>query len=218
MCSVAQSCPTLCDPIDCSPLGSYVHGIFQAMILEWVAISFSGESSQHREQTCISLHLLHWQAGSLPLMSPGKPIAGSFVKTKSNMIHKVLPDTHTANTHTYIAIVKLTKNGPMPRWKLFHCSSLFILSWSMTSSAVSHFSFVEKVYWHLFSFHWYSWIELLTLYLPSIRSISTPWIFLIYPISGKIHFPLICWFPPCMTSFPILYRPRYTLVQIFFYK
>ena len=38
---VAQSCPTLCDPMDCSPPGSSVHGILQARILEWVAISFS---------------------------------------------------------------------------------------------------------------------------------------------------------------------------------
>ena len=38
---VAQSCPTLCDPIDCSLLGSSVHGIFQAIVLEWIAISFS---------------------------------------------------------------------------------------------------------------------------------------------------------------------------------
>ena len=36
-----QSYPTLCDPMDSSPLGSSVHGIFQARILEWVAISFS---------------------------------------------------------------------------------------------------------------------------------------------------------------------------------
>ena len=42
---VAQSCPTLCDPMDCSPPGSSVHGILQARILEWVAISFSRESS-----------------------------------------------------------------------------------------------------------------------------------------------------------------------------
>ena len=38
---VAQSCPTLCDPTDCSPPGSSVHEIFQARVLEWVAISFS---------------------------------------------------------------------------------------------------------------------------------------------------------------------------------
>ena len=36
-----QSCPTLCDPIDCSPPGSSVHGIFQARTLEWVAFAFS---------------------------------------------------------------------------------------------------------------------------------------------------------------------------------
>ena len=40
---VAQSCPTLCDPMDCSLPGSSVHGIFQAVVLEWIAISFSRE-------------------------------------------------------------------------------------------------------------------------------------------------------------------------------
>ena len=40
---VTQSCPTLCDPMDCSLPGSSVRGIFQAKILEWVAISFSGD-------------------------------------------------------------------------------------------------------------------------------------------------------------------------------
>ena len=45
---VAQLCPTLCDPVDCSPLGSSVHGILPARILEWVAISFSRASSQPR--------------------------------------------------------------------------------------------------------------------------------------------------------------------------
>ena len=51
---VAQSCPTLCDPVDCSPPGSSVHGILQARILEWVAISFSKGSSRHRNQTQVS--------------------------------------------------------------------------------------------------------------------------------------------------------------------
>ena len=44
--SVTQSCLTLCDPMDCSPLGSSVRGISQARILEWVAISSSRGSSQ----------------------------------------------------------------------------------------------------------------------------------------------------------------------------
>ena len=38
---IAQSCPTLCNPMDCSPPGSSVHGIFQARVLEWGAIAFS---------------------------------------------------------------------------------------------------------------------------------------------------------------------------------
>ena len=44
-CSVTQSRPTPCDPVDCSPPGSTVHGIFQARILEWVAISFSRDEA-----------------------------------------------------------------------------------------------------------------------------------------------------------------------------
>ena len=48
---VTQSCPTLCDPMDCSLPGSSVLGIFQAIVLEWIAISFSRGSSQPRDRT-----------------------------------------------------------------------------------------------------------------------------------------------------------------------
>ena len=51
---VTQSCLTLCDPMDCSPLGSFVHGIPQARILEWVAIPFSRGSSLSRDQIWVS--------------------------------------------------------------------------------------------------------------------------------------------------------------------
>ena len=51
---VAQSCPTLCDPMDCSLPGSSVHGIFQARILEKVAIYFSRGSSWPRDWTQVS--------------------------------------------------------------------------------------------------------------------------------------------------------------------
>ena len=51
---VAQSCLTLCDPVDCSPPGLSIHGILQARILEWVTISFSRGSSQPRDQTRVS--------------------------------------------------------------------------------------------------------------------------------------------------------------------
>ena len=52
---VTQSCPTLCDPMDCSLPGFSIHGIFQARVLEWVAISFFRGSSQPRDQTWVSL-------------------------------------------------------------------------------------------------------------------------------------------------------------------
>ena len=51
---VAQSCPTLSDPMDCSPPGSSVHGIFQAGVLEWGAIAFFllGLSNSERSKFC----------------------------------------------------------------------------------------------------------------------------------------------------------------------
>ena len=51
---ITQSCPTLCNPMDCGLPGSLVHGIFQARVLEWVAISFSRGSSLPSDRTRIS--------------------------------------------------------------------------------------------------------------------------------------------------------------------
>ena len=72
VCSVTQSCLTFCDPMDCSPPGSSVHGIFLARILEQVTISYFRGSSQHRNQThvccisCLSRRILYhcttWEA------------------------------------------------------------------------------------------------------------------------------------------------------------
>ena len=59
---VTQSCLTLCDPMDCSPLGSFVHGILQARVLEWGAISFSRGSN---------LGLLHHRQTLYPLSHQG---------------------------------------------------------------------------------------------------------------------------------------------------
>ena len=53
---VAQLCPTLCNLMDCSLPGSYIHGIFQARVLEWVSIAFS-EESPTRYQTLQQLDL-----------------------------------------------------------------------------------------------------------------------------------------------------------------
>ena len=71
LCSVAQSCLTLCVPMNCSPPGSSVHRIFQTRILEWVVISFSRESSQPRGQMSLACSKL---AGGFFTTTPlGKP-------------------------------------------------------------------------------------------------------------------------------------------------
>ena len=56
---VAQSCPTLSDPMDCSPPGSSIHGIFQARVLEWGAIAFSGLGEQVLKKSHPSFNQLY---------------------------------------------------------------------------------------------------------------------------------------------------------------
>ena len=69
-----QSCLTLCEPTDCGPPGSSVHGILQARVREWGAIAFSRGPSQPRDWTHVSYTcLLHGQEGALPLTPLGKP-------------------------------------------------------------------------------------------------------------------------------------------------
>ena len=71
--SVTQSCPTLCDRMDCTLPGSSVHGILQARILEWVVIPFFRGIFPTQRSDPHLLRLLHWHAGSLPLAPHGKP-------------------------------------------------------------------------------------------------------------------------------------------------
>ena len=70
---VAQLCPNLCDPMDSGLPGSFVHGIFQARVLEWVAISFSrGPPDPGMEPGFPTL-----QADGFPSEPPGKPTCTS---------------------------------------------------------------------------------------------------------------------------------------------
>ena len=68
-----QSCPTLRDPMDCSPPGSSVHGILQARILEWVAMPFSRDLPNPGIEP-VSLVCPALQADSLPLVPSGRPL------------------------------------------------------------------------------------------------------------------------------------------------
>ena len=67
---VAQSCLTLCDPVDCSPPGSSIHGISQARILEWAAVSFSEQVAAKSLQSCLTL------CGPIDGSPSGSPIPG----------------------------------------------------------------------------------------------------------------------------------------------
>ena len=71
---VAQSCPILWDPMDCSLSGSSVHGISQERKMDWAPISFSRSSSRSKDRTHVSCISSNWRADSLPLEPPGKPL------------------------------------------------------------------------------------------------------------------------------------------------
>ena len=113
---VAQSCPTLCDPMDSSPPGSSVHGISLARILEWVAISFSRGSSQSRDQTrfscvsCIGRWILyHHNTWGAPIHSlPVYNVVSRTIDPES--LYFLLPQLYlhsTTHTHTQRPLSRL---------------------------------------------------------------------------------------------------------------
>ena len=74
---VAQLCPTLCNPVDCSPPGSSVHGIFQARVLEWVAISFSSRIANWEIKTLFPAFSGYHGVGNYEQQSlPRHPLRG----------------------------------------------------------------------------------------------------------------------------------------------
>ena len=83
MCTCAQSCPTLWDPVDCSPLGSSTHGIFQALILERVAISSSRGSARPRNQTQVfctgGIVFTHWATREAKYVNQHNHVSITFI-------------------------------------------------------------------------------------------------------------------------------------------
>ena len=116
MSEVAQSCPTLCDPMDCSPPGSSIHGIFQARILKWVVISFSRRSSGPRDWTPVS-HIVSQFSLSVVSNSATPWIAAhqaSLSITNSRSLLKLMP----------IVCDAIQPSHPLssPSWMLYHLS------------------------------------------------------------------------------------------------
>ena len=85
---VTKLCPTLCDPMNCSPPGSSVHGISQARILDWIAIHFPRRSFWPRDQTQVSCtagrFFTIWATGEAH-PSPHQPLSMLFHCSKSNV-------------------------------------------------------------------------------------------------------------------------------------
>ena len=132
VCVCVLSCiPTLCDPMDCSPPGSNVHGILQARILEWVAIPFSRGIFPTQGLNPYLLCLLRWQAGSLPLAPPGHDqktggcggghgkMVTYFVQKKSNILTSLYYFTHFREKFFYIT--------HLPIFLTLHLTCLFSL-------------------------------------------------------------------------------------------
>ena len=107
---IAQSCPTLSDPMDCSPPGSSVHGIFQARVLEWGAIAFSKACSMCcitdittlvRSLSCLNL----WNPMNCNM--PGFPVLHylpEFVQTHVHWISDAIQPSHSLSSPSPLAL------------------------------------------------------------------------------------------------------------------
>ena len=145
---VVQSCPTLCDPMDCSLLGSPVHGILQARILEWVTIPFFRGSSRPRNWTqvfCIAGRFFTiWATEGHPSMALGRTWREHSSWNKGNKLGKhhtepafslrALPKVHSClfkrvRASRQIESASLTRvkgqslraaRVPVSQWETFH--------------------------------------------------------------------------------------------------
>ena len=120
----AQLCPTLCDPMDYT-----VHGILQARILEWAAMSSSRGSSQPRDWTHL-LCLLPWQAGSLPLTPHGK----SYIQ-----VYKLVIQTDGLRIYLFMYFCFVVQS-------LSHVW-LFVTPWTVVCQAPLTMGFSRQEYW-----------------------------------------------------------------------
>ena len=104
---VTQSCLILCDPMDCSLLHSSIHGIFQARVLEWVAISFFRGSSWLRDQTQVSRtvgrHFTIWATSSVLFSSVAQSytiLCDSMIRSTPGLpVHHQLPEFTQTHVH-----------------------------------------------------------------------------------------------------------------------
>ena len=137
---VTQSCPTLCNSMDCSPPGSSVHGILQARILEWAAILFSRRSSPPRDQTPVScigrqiLYLLSLQESMCQQRCKRVGVVGGSQATPEEAVSGCTFPHHSVGSSVSLSCVGAQKQGWFDTWVHtcdsentgFHYSSVYL--------------------------------------------------------------------------------------------
>ena len=131
-----QSCPTLCDPVDYSPPGSSVHGILQARVLEWVAISFSRGSSQPRDRTQVSCI-----AGRRFTVWATRKCSISLSRLYYVLSTVLVPRNHTEQNNPLPSWCSWSsqETGPDEEYLLWLLSSSEITNWQTSWSPRSYF-------------------------------------------------------------------------------
>ena len=148
VCTCIQSCPTLWDPLDCSPPGSSVHRIFQARILEWVAISSYRGSSRSRNQThiscvtCIVRQILSHCTNSTLRFKQGQLKQVRVTAREGRTFYFSISSSFFPRHSSFVPLLPII--GGESRWNLFLflfslslCSFLPLLLSSFPSSAFS---------------------------------------------------------------------------------
>ena len=134
-----------CDPMDCSPPGSSVHGIFQARRLEWVAISFCKASSQPRDRTPVNFYVSCMQGRFLTTGSQGHPVLCFSIKLSWEKVresHRKLqfyggfPDGSVGKNSTYLPYVFSLPAGKI--WKNVSRCSCLRTSWRCSCRMITN--------------------------------------------------------------------------------
>ena len=130
---ITQSCLTLCDPTDCSPLGSPVHEILQVRILEWVAISghdgkdYEKECIAVRSLSCVRLFATPWTTARQASLS--FTISRRLLKLMS--IKSVMPSNHLIFCHPLLHMPSI-----FPRIRVFSSESVLCIGVSASASVL----------------------------------------------------------------------------------
>ena len=191
---VTQLCPTLCDPMDCSPPGSSVRGILQAKTLEWVVIPFSRGSSWPRDWTQVSCiagrFFISWATREVPKLLSVSSVQSlsrvwlfatpwitarqaslSITSSRSSLrlmsIESVMPSSHSSSVVPFSSCPQ-----SLPASESFPMSQLF--TWDGQSTGVSALaSFIPKNTQGWSPLEWTGWISLQSKGLSRVFSNTT---------------------------------------------